>query len=130
MSASNTTTYVSTAMSGPALLLRLEGLAILVTACLLYNQVGYSWLLFAALLLAPDLAMLGYLINLQVGSLVYNIVHTYTLPIALAFVAYFGAMPLVLALALIWLAHIGMDRVVGYGLKYSDNFKHTHLQEV
>lgn len=118
------------ALSGPGLWLRLEGLTVLLTAVVLYAQLEAGWLLFALLLLTPDLAMLPYLINPRLGALVYNVVHSYVLPLALAAVAYVGDFPTLLPLALIWLAHIGMDRTVGYGLKYGDEFKHTHLQEV
>jgi len=118
------------AISGPAIFLRLEGLVILSGGLFLYAQTGYSWLLFGLLLLAPDLAMVPYLINPRIGSLSYNLVHTYALPLTLAVAAYYWQWSLPLALALIWLTHIGMDRMVGYGLKYRDNFKHTHLQEV
>ena len=128
--ATKSNAQLTVALSGPGLLLRLEGLTILITAVLLYAQLEYSWLYFALLLLTPDLAMLPYLINPRLGALAYNVVHTYVLPLALAVVAYLGGYPTLLAFALIWLAHIGMDRTVGYGLKYGDDFKHTHLQEV
>ena len=128
--ATKSNAQLTVALSGPGLLLRLEGLTILITAVLLYAQLDAGWLYFALLLLTPDLAMLPYLINPRLGALAYNVVHTYVLPLALAVVAYLGGYPTLLALALIWLAHIGMDRTVGYGLKYGDDFKHTHLQEV
>ena len=128
--AAKSNTQLTVVLSGPGLLLRLEGLTILITAVMLYAQLESSWLYFALLLLTPDLAMLPYLINPRLGALAYNVVHTYVLPLALAVVAYLGGYPTLLALALIWLAHIGMDRTVGYGLKYGDDFKHTHLQEV
>lgn len=128
--AAKSNTSLTVALSGPGLLLRLEGLTILITAVMLYAQLDAGWLYFALLLLTPDLAMLPYLINPRLGALAYNVVHTYVLPLALAVVAYLGGYPTLLALALIWLAHIGMDRTVGYGLKYGDDFKHTHLQEV
>jgi hypothetical protein len=118
------------AWHGPKLWLRLEGLAVLVTAVTLYAQGDYSWWLFAALILAPDLAMLGYLVNPQIGGLIYNLFHTYLLVLPFLLLAYFTAAPWLLALGLIWLAHIGMDRFAGYGLKYGDRFKHTHLDEV
>ncbi len=114
----------------PSTLLRLEGTAVLVAALITYSQLHYSWWQFALLLLAPDLAALGYLINKSVGSLVYNAMHTYILPIALAMVALLFKFDLGLQLALIWLAHIGMDRLFGYGLKYPDGFKHTHFSKI
>ncbi|MEZ4619555.1 MAG: DUF4260 domain-containing protein [Caldilineaceae bacterium] len=115
---------------GPKVWLCLEGLAVLATAVTLYAQGGYSWWLFVALLLAPDLAMLGYLVNVRAGSLIYNLFHTYLLVLPYLGLAFITTSPWMLAIGLIWLAHIGMDRMLGYGLKYGDQFKHTHLDEV
>ena len=117
-------------VSMPRLLLHLEGLAVLVTAVALYGARGYSWWVFALLLLAPDLAMLLYLINMRVGSTVYNIVHYYGVPLALGGIALATGWTLGLQLALIWLAHIGMDRTFGYGFKYPTEFKDTHFNHI
>ena len=117
-------------LSLPRLLLHLEGLAVLVAAIVCYGYQGYSWLAFILLLLVPDVTMAGYLVNNQVGSIVYNIGHTYVLPLLLGVLSLLFSAPLGLQLALIWLAHIGMDRVLGYGLKYEDGFKSTHLSRV
>jgi hypothetical protein len=86
--------------------------------------------MFLLLLLAPDLSMLGYLMNPQVGSVVYNLAHTYVVPLTLAGIGLFASSPLCVLLALIWVAHIGMDRLLGYGLKYPTAFTDTHLQHV
>lgn len=117
-------------LSMPGLLLRIEGLTVLVTAVTLYAQSHFSWWTFALLLLAPDLAAIGYLVNKKVGSILYNIVHTYLLPAMLILLSFWLNSPLALQLGLIWLTHIGMDRIVGYGLKYSTDFKDTHLNRV
>lgn len=114
----------------PGVLLRLEGLALFVGAVVAYAYLGHSWALFALLLLSPDLAALGYLISLRVGSTAYNLAHTSSMPLLLGLASLLLGAPLGVQLALIWLAHIGMDRTVGYGLKYADSFKHTHLGEV
>lgn len=114
----------------PRLLLHLEGAAVLITALIFYGQNGYSWWLFALLLLAPDLSAVGYLHSQAIGSLCYNTVHTYVLPIALVVLSLLLNWELGLQLAFIWLAHIGMDRLVGYGLKYPDGFKITHFNKV
>jgi hypothetical protein len=111
-------------------LLHLEGLVLFVGAVALYGVSGGNWLLFIALLLAPDLAMLGYGVNTRVGALAYNSVHTYLLPALLLLVGLAGSVPLATQIALIWFAHIGMDRTVGYGLKYPTAFKDTHMQRV
>jgi hypothetical protein len=114
----------------PAILLRLEGLAIFIGALVTYAYLSFSWWLLALLLLAPDLGALGYLHSKQAGALTYNLVHTESLPLLLGLASLLLGQPLGLQLALIWAAHIGMDRAVGYGLKYGDAFKHTHLSEV
>jgi hypothetical protein len=122
--------YLQGHLSMPRLLLQLEGLAILVASIVCYGYQGYSWLAFILLLLVPDLAAIGYLVNNRIGSIVYNLAHTYTLPLLLGGLSLAFETPLGLQLALIWLAHIGMDRSVGYGLKYEDGFKETHLSRV
>ena len=109
-------------------ILRIEGLAIAAIAAVLYGRTGVSWWLFAALWLAPDVSMLGYLISPCRGARIYNAFHTYTLPIVLGLSAWLlDARGLIVAFALIWVNHIGVDRLLGYGLKYSNGFGWTHL---
>ncbi|SFJ37957.1 DUF4260 domain-containing protein [Jannaschia pohangensis] len=107
--------------------LRLEGAAVAVAATLAYAHTGHSWLLFAGLLLTPDLFMAGYLRGPRVGARLYNIGHTYTTPLALAAAGWLSMTALPLSLSLIWVAHIGMDRAAGYGLKYPTGFRRSHL---
>jgi hypothetical protein len=114
----------------PRPLLHLEGAALLAAAVAVYFAQGGGWLMFVVLLLAPDLAAIGYLANVRVGSALYNLAHTTTLPLALLLVAFLTGAPLGVSLALIWLAHIGLDRLLGYGLKYPTTFKDTHLNRV
>jgi uncharacterized protein DUF4260 len=111
----------------PRLLLRLEGAAMFVLALVLYPKISDSWLLFAALFLAPDLGMLGYLAGARIGAIAYNVAHVELLPIALAIAGLLYPAVLLIALALIWLAHIGIDRALGYGLKYEAGFRFSHL---
>ena len=114
----------------PGLLLRLEGTAVLLTSLILYYNLNLSWLTFAIFLLAPDISAIGYLFNTRIGSISYNIAHIYILPLSIALLAFLLSWSLGWQIALIWTAHIGMDRLFGYGLKYPDNFKHTHLNQV
>jgi hypothetical protein len=111
----------------PRLLLRTEGGVLLATAAFLYARLGLSWIAFVVLLLAPDVAMLGYLRDTRLGAVTYNLAHTYALPVLLLLVATVSGSRVEYAAALIWLAHIGMDRLLGYGLKYPTSFHHTHL---
>ena len=114
----------------PRRLLHGEGLVVLAGAIALYVDSGYGWLALVVLFLAPDLSMLGYLAGPRVGALAYDVVHTYALPVALGVAGVLGGSSTAIQLALIWLAHIGMDRLLGYGLKYPTGFKDTHLQRV
>jgi hypothetical protein len=108
--------------------LRLEGLAVVVAGAMLYARTGESWWLFAALLLAPDLSMIGFLANPRVGSYCYNTVHSYLLPLVLVCAGLLLGRELLVAIALIWCNHIGVDRALGYGLKYPTGFGVTHLK--
>jgi hypothetical protein len=117
-------------LTKPKILLHLEGAVILVLTIFFYHQLHASRLLFAVLFLAPDLFMLGYLANVGIGSAVYNFAHTYLTPAILLAVAYFASKPQLFPIALIWAAHIGFDRLLGFGLKYPTHFKDSHLQRL
>jgi uncharacterized protein DUF4260 len=108
-------------------ILRLEGLAAAALSAVLYARTGASWWLFAALWLTPDLSMLGYLYRPCWGARIYNAIHSYLAPATLAFMALLLRSPAVLPFALIWINHIGVDRLLGYGLKYPEGFQWTHL---
>jgi hypothetical protein len=114
----------------PRSLLHVEGLAVLGAALALYSDAGYGWVLLAVLILAPDLSMVGYLAGPRVGAVSYDVAHTYAVPVVLAAVGVVADSELPVRLGLIWLAHIGADRLLGYGLKYPTGFKDTHLQRV
>jgi hypothetical protein len=107
--------------------LRGEGFAVAALSAILYAGSGASWWLFAALWLAPDLAILGYLIDSCWGARLYNAVHTYITPGTLAIAALLLHQAALLPYALIWINHIAIDRLMGYGLKYPQGFGWTHL---
>jgi hypothetical protein len=111
----------------PLVLLRLEGAALLAAAIYGYAEFGRSWLLFALLLLVPDLGMLGYIANPRIGAITYDLFHTSVGPMALLVVGIAVDGTSLTAIAIIWFAHIGLDRALGYGLKYDDGFGSTHL---
>lgn len=116
--------------SQPASLLRAEGAILLIAATTLYWKEDGSWLLFAVAFFLPDLSVVGYLGGNWVGAATYNAVHSSVLPVALAVIGVVTDGSLLTAVALIWLAHIGFDRMVGYGLKYAERFKETHLARI
>ncbi len=114
----------------PRAILRLEGAVVLAVAAAAYARVGGGWPLFALLFLAPDLSMLGYLWGRKVGAVTYNLGHGYVLPACLGACGVLLSHSTLVALALIWAAHIGFDRLLGYGLKYAAGFGRTHLGAV
>jgi Domain of unknown function (DUF4260) len=111
----------------PLALLRSEGVALLAVAIVLYGSSGRSWWLLVALLPAPDLGLLGYLRSKRAGAVTYDLTHTYLPPAALGVAGVLTGSGLAVAVALVWFAHIGMDRALGLGLQYPDGSGRTHL---
>ncbi|MGG0288033.1 DUF4260 domain-containing protein [Peribacillus butanolivorans] len=107
-----------------------EGLMVLIAIIYIYSINEFSWWIFLLLLLTPDISMFAYLINNQIGAKVYNLFHTYTISILVILLAVSLSQDTILMVGLIWTAHIGMDRFLGYALKYTTAFKATHIQEV
>jgi hypothetical protein len=114
----------------PGVLLRIEGTTIFLLSLFFYRAIGAPWWRFFLLFLFPDLFMVGYLVSVRTGTRLYNLAHTYVFPLALGGVALYENRLGLLPFALIWIAHIGGDRALGYGLKYPTFFKDTHLQRV
>lgn len=111
----------------PRTILRIEGFAIFGLALASYLVIGGPIWLLVVLALAPDLVMIGYLAGPRVGAISYNVVHTHTLPIALGGIGFWTDVRIATLVALVWAAHIGADRLAGYGLKFDTGFNDTHL---
>jgi hypothetical protein len=122
--------HPTSATGGVRTLLRLEGFALLAVAVFLYRHTQSSWLLFVELFLLPDISFAVYLFGPRAGAAAYNAAHSTLGPIALAAFAIATGMQLPLVLALIWLAHVGFDRALGYGLKHASGFRDTHLGRI
>jgi hypothetical protein len=112
------------------LAVRLEWAAVAAAALAFYPMAGVSWWLFAVLILAPDLSMLGYLAGPRVGAIAYNALHILIVPVLLALAGSLSGNAMATAIALIWIAHIAIDRALGYGLKLSSGFQDTHLGRI
>lgn len=116
------------AVSGaPLAMLRLEGGVALAGASIAYSMLGGRWGMFALLFLLPDLSMLGYLAGPRVGAACYNAAHSTLGPAALALLGAMSGAHALLLVSCIWAAHVGFDRMLGYGLKYPSAFGDTHL---
>ena len=116
-------------VGAPRRWLGLEGLVLLAGALIAYSTLGQPWWLVPAGILVPDIAMSGYAAGTRLGAHLYNLAHATLLPAVMLGIGYWQADRLLMALALIWLAHIGLDRLLGMGLKYNDRFTHTHLAD-
>ncbi|MDX8526119.1 DUF4260 domain-containing protein [Mesorhizobium sp. MSK_1335] len=112
------------------LAVRLEWVAVAVVAIVFYAMAGISWWLFALLILAPDLSMLGYIAGPRIGAIAYNALHILIAPLVLVLAGKVLANSTMTAVALIWIAHIAIDRALGYGLKLSTGFQDTHLGRI
>jgi len=128
--AQSTGSEAGSATGGVKILLRLEGLTLFASMVGLYASGGGSWWLFAVLFLVPDVSFAGYLAGREAGAFIYNAAHSYLAPVALLTTGFISTDSLVLSIAMIWLAHIGIDRALGYGLKYEAGFSFTHLGRI
>ncbi len=112
-------------------LVRLENVVILIVGLLVYGQLEFNWWLFLVLFLTPDISMIGYIKNTKIGSIVYNTAHNYALAMGLIGLGYaVWHNDLVTMYGLILLCHIGLDRALGFGLKYPTYFKDSHIQRL
>ena len=116
-----------TVVAAPRRWLGLEAAILLVGSLIAYSSTHRSWWLVPVILLLPDLSMVGYLGGPRLGAIAYNLAHNTAPPALVVALGWWQHESLTLALGLVWLAHIGMDRLMGYGLKYNDHFQHTHL---
>jgi hypothetical protein len=130
MTASASPEISGAANGGVRTLLRLEGVTLFLGTTTLYAVWGGPWWLYAVLFLAPDVSFLAYLAGAKIGAVVYNAAHSTIIPFAMLTIGFGFAPPVVLSVALIWLAHIGIDRALGYGLKYQAGFGFTHLGRI
>jgi len=117
-------------LTRPRWLLHAEGAAVFAATLAFYAHGHFPWWLFAVLVLVPDVFMIGYAINVKLGATLYNLVHTAVGPIVLLLLAAILPAPQLTPYGLIWLAHLGFDRMIGAGLKYPTQFRDTHLQHV
>jgi hypothetical protein len=107
--------------------LKFEELMMFVATLILYPKPGYSWWWFVALIFAPDIGIIGYAFNTKVGAFTYNLAHHKALAVAIGLCGYYFQINELLIAGVILFSHSSMDRMLGFGLKYPDNFKHTHF---
>jgi hypothetical protein len=115
---------------GVRTLLRLEGFALFAGMTLLYGVWDGLWWIYAILFFVPDLSFAAYLAGPRFGAMIYNAAHSYLAPMTMMTFGFSTAEPLILSIAMIWLAHIGFDRMLGYGLKYAAGFGFTHMGRI
>lgn len=107
--------------------LRVEGMIMLILSIVAFSYFDTSWTMFITLFLIPDIALIAYFFGKKVGAVFYNMTHSLTGPMILMAIGFLIEGELTIAISFIWIAHIGFDRALGYGLKYSSGFRDTHL---
>ncbi|WP_445955582.1 DUF4260 domain-containing protein [Yeosuana sp.] len=110
--------------------LKLEELLMFILGILAFNQLNFSWWWFLVLILTPDIGMLGYLINSKVGAFTYNVFHHKGLAISIYFLGIYFQNQMIQLVGIILFSHSSLDRLLGYGLKYSSSFQDTHLGKI
>ena len=110
--------------------LRLEGFAALIAGAAIYGRLGGDWLWFVPAMLAVDISMAGYLRGPGTGALGYNLFHNWATGLVVLGLGLAGSMPLVAMIGAVLVAHVGMDRTAGYGLKLATSFQDTHLGRI
>lgn len=108
-------------------LLMLEELGQFGLAVFLFSELQYSWWLFPLCILIPDISMIGYIISPKAGAWLYNFFHHKLLAVVVLILGFYLKIQIVECIGTILLGHSSMDRIFGYGLKFNDDFKHTHL---
>lgn len=108
-------------------MLKMEELGMFLLSVFLFAQLDYVWWIYLALILTPDIGMLGYLINTKIGAHLYNLFHHKGIAVLVGIIGFLGENAEVQLAGIILFGHSSMDRIFGYGLKYPDSFKHTHL---
>ena len=117
-------------LSSPKIHLHINGVALAAVSVVAFALTDGRWWLFAALIFAPDLSMLGYLLSPRIGAATYNAGHSLLVPAVLVTAALAGAPAVLLTIGLVWASHLGVDHMFGYGYKYATAFKDTHLGRV
>ncbi|MFL0353846.1 DUF4260 domain-containing protein [Xanthomarina sp. GH4-25] len=107
--------------------LKLEEVLMFVFGVLAFNQLDFAWWWFLVLILLPDVSMLGYLINSKIGAFTYNVFHHKGVAIGVYLLGVYFQNEMLQLIGIILFTHASMDRVFGYGMKFTDGFKHTHL---
>jgi hypothetical protein len=111
-------------------LLKLEYLAEFILGIFFFASLSYAWWWFLVLLFLPDISMIGYLINAKVGAIIYNFFHNKALAVVCIIGGYVLFNNLISLCGAILLSHIALDRLLGFGLKHFEGFKHTHLGKI
>ena len=108
-------------------LIRIEEAALFILSYIFTIKIGYDWWMFLLLLLTPDISMIGYAFGTKSGAWLYDLFHHKALAIIIVLIGFTTNLPVAMLIGLVLFGHSSMDRVFGYGLKYTDDFKHTHL---
>lgn len=94
---------------------------------LLSMRLGFDWWLYVILLFLPDISIAGYMFGNKVGTAIYNLFHHKAVAVAIALSGLYLGNNVVVLAGLVLFGHSSFDRIFGFGLKFPDNFNHTHM---
>lgn len=112
------------------IILKFEELAQFILGIFFFSQLDYAWWWFPVLILTPDIGAIGYLINTKAGAFTYNIFHNKAIAVVVGLLGFYFNSSLLILIGVILFSHAALDRTFGYGLKYPDSFKNTHLGSI
>lgn len=110
--------------------IKLEELAMLILSIILFYRLEYSFWWYLALFFVPDVSFLGYIVSPKIGAFFYNLLHHKGIAIILYLVGLYFSNNLIQLIGIVFFGHSCFDRILGYGLKYSDSFNNTHLGKI
>lgn len=110
--------------------LKIEELTQLILGVFLFSLLDYSWWWFPVLILAPDIGAIVYLVNSKIGATIYKLFHNKAISMTMGLCGFYFENSLLILIGVILFSHAAVDRIFGSRLKYSDNFKNTHLGKI
>lgn len=111
-------------------LIKVEEAAQFALSIFLFTQLPFALWVYPALLLVPDVSMIGYVMNPKIGAFFYNLFHHKAVAIVIGLLGFYLGNDFILLAGIILFGHSAMDRMFGYGLKFNTGFGDTHLGEI
>jgi hypothetical protein len=111
-------------------LVKLEELAQVLLSIYLFSLLPYAWWMYPLFFFAPDLSMVGLLLNKHLGALTYNLIHHKALALGIYLLGALLGIPLLALIGVLLFGHSSFDRVLGFGLLDAGSQNNTSLESI